>query len=385
MTRAMCLVIILTILAAPAWAQRGDRRGFDPGEILRRADDNQNGRLEPEEISGRLRSYLERVASDADIDLSRGVSVEKMEKAIRNRIDRDRDENDRGDKPSSKSPSKADEPAVAGFGEEQPEQTVPGFGTKEDLAKSSNAIDSRYPKEAVETVNKVLLRYDRDNSGALERSEWDRVRWDKDNPPSSSDTNKDNILSREELLNRATARSRSASRSSRSSSSSSRSSESSSPDNRILRYADSLLYRYDRNKNGKLEQDEWKNMRGDWDDADRNGDRVLTKDEIAARLSRYSRGRSSRSSSDSGSSSSRSSRDSNSDEKNSYRFLSPIERLPKGLPSWFAASDKDQDGQVMMHEFSSYWTDSKAAEFLQYDLNNDGVLTPEEYLSAKDR
>jgi len=71
------------------------------------------------------------------------------------------------------------------------------------------------------------------------------------------------------------------------------------------------------------------------------------------------------------------------DERKSYRRRSPTERLPEGLPDWFARDDADADGQVAMHEFSASWTDTVLAEYNQFDLNRDGLITPAECLKAK--
>ena len=68
--------------------------------------------------------------------------------------------------------------------------------------------------------------------------------------------------------------------------------------------------------------------------------------------------------------------------RKSGRFLKPTERLPKGLPDWFAAKDTDGDGQVTMAEFASEWTPEKIAEFARYDLNHDGIITAAECLKA---
>ena len=35
-----------------------------------------------------------------------------------------------------------------------------------------------------------------------------------------------------------------------------------------------------------------------------------------------------------------------------------------------------------MHEFETFWNDSRAREFAWHDLNNDGVITPPECLEA---
>jgi Ca2+-binding EF-hand superfamily protein len=64
-------------------------------------------------------------------------------------------------------------------------------------------------------------------------------------------------------------------------------------------------------------------------------------------------------------------------------MLSPIERLPEGLPDWFARNDVNGDGQISMSEYAHTWTSSKAAEFARYDLNSDGIITPEECLKVE--
>jgi Ca2+-binding EF-hand superfamily protein len=67
----------------------------------------------------------------------------------------------------------------------------------------------------------------------------------------------------------------------------------------------------------------------------------------------------------------------------SGRFLTPHERLPKGLPDWFLQKDVDGDGQISMAEFASQWTPAAAAEFDRYDLNHDGIITAAECLKVE--
>jgi Ca2+-binding EF-hand superfamily protein len=68
----------------------------------------------------------------------------------------------------------------------------------------------------------------------------------------------------------------------------------------------------------------------------------------------------------------------------SYRLLTRKETVSsiKGLPDFFARSDADGDGQVLMNEFSSSWNEETLTEFLKWDLNNDGVITAKECLAA---
>ena len=68
--------------------------------------------------------------------------------------------------------------------------------------------------------------------------------------------------------------------------------------------------------------------------------------------------------------------------KKPMRFLTAKERLPKGLPDWFADRDADGDGQVTMAEFAERWTPDTAREFDHYDRNHDGVVTAAECLKA---
>ena len=48
----------------------------------------------------------------------------------------------------------------------------------------------------------------------------------------------------------------------------------------------------------------------------------------------------------------------------------------------FQQKDLDGDGQITMAEFATSWTEATAAEFTKYDLNNDGVITPDEVLKV---
>ena len=70
--------------------------------------------------------------------------------------------------------------------------------------------------------------------------------------------------------------------------------------------------------------------------------------------------------------------------RKSYRVANATERLSafEGLPEWFARSDADGDGQVRMSEYATSWSDDVVADFTQFDLNGDGIVTPKECLRA---
>ena len=51
--------------------------------------------------------------------------------------------------------------------------------------------------------------------------------------------------------------------------------------------------------------------------------------------------------------------------------------------STFVRSDKNRDGQLQMAEFAYSWSADKIDEFNDYDLNGDGVITPEEWVTVE--
>jgi hypothetical protein len=195
---------------------------------------------------------------------------------------------------------------------------------------------------------------------------------------------------------------------------------SSAVDERYRAYAANMLKRYDKNGNGALDRDEWNQLRGEWwKSADANNDGTITVEEIVGRLAGYrSRFRAATTTSTTSSSgtppnstsssytsattsssasstastttpastspsaSSAASPTATTVVRKPYRFLTPTERLPAGLPEWFARRDANGDGQVTLAEFSSALTDEVVAEFARFDRNNDGVVTPKECLDA---
>ncbi len=53
-------------------------------------------------------------------------------------------------------------------------------------------------------------------------------------------------------------------------------------------------------------------------------------------------------------------------------------KLPKGLPEWYDENDLDKDGQVSLYEWRK--AGKEVSEFLEMDLNADGLVTADEYL-----
>ncbi|QDU93336.1 EF-hand domain-containing protein [Lignipirellula cremea] len=421
---AACLGMLLA--GSTAWGQGG----FDLSGILRRMDANQNGQLEPNEVSERARRFVDRLAEKAELDPSQPLPLEKLLQSYTDEKSGDGDKSRDGDRDSRSSrfsgPSKS-EPLVGSFGVGSELPVPPGFDIPADSPLASPLpLAQRYDAKVIEDAEKILARYDKNGDQLLDREEWEKARWRSD--PRQSDLNRDGKLSKTELCERVAQHEKSRSSSSSSSSGSSRgysssrssggsssssggSSSSSDSTSKYRRYAESLLKQYDTNKNGVLEKDEW---RGESANADSNNDSVVTLDELTVRLSNYSKDSGSSSSSSgsssttaSSTSSSRpssssrsswsgrssysrssysrsSSRDKKDEEPKSYRFLAPTERLPSGLPDWFARNDADGDGQIKMAEYSAAWTKALVDEFIAFDRDGNGFITPEEALAAEE-
>lgn len=153
--------------------------------------------------------------------------------------------------------------------------------------------------------------------------------------------------------------------------------------------AEELMRRHDRNRDGFLSGEEISNRwPGNPLDFDRDGDGRLSASELAVRAARMrvttaqinatqNRDRSQDRDDDRGQD------NEPADPYNGRKSFAITPRsLPSGIPAWFSAKDIDGDRQVSMAEFAQVWTPQLVDEFLAYDLNQDGYITPEECLAA---
>ncbi len=148
---------------------------------------------------------------------------------------------------------------------------------------------------------------------------------------------------------------------------------------------------YDKNGNGQLEKDEWSEMKKEYWAADKDHDGIITLDELAEFMAADS-GSGPRQSSGVAMASSavaNSAGAAGNSGKPRFRPLTPTERLSKekDIPSWFITADADGDGVVSMSDFIKTKGDTEAAaqEFAKWDLNNDGVITPQEVLKVQQK
>jgi Ca2+-binding EF-hand superfamily protein len=422
---AAILVVGLLVLGGPALlAQergredrgregRGDRgreggRDFDPREILRQADDNNDGVIDPSEVGQRSGYYIRRAAERAGLDPNRPLPADKLMPALEAlRAENNGQNNSNNSSSSPSGSSRPTTPTPSAFG-------GPAAGGKPGgangfnvpiTASTAGGLEKKFDQRVIEYVDDMLRERDANKNGVLEKTEW-TGRWST--PPEESDLNKDGILDKEELCVRISKRFTSGAGGgppgapgSTTSSGSGGPPPSGPPggglapfgggqggdSGRFRGYAEGLLRQYDRNKDGKLERDEFSTMKSDHQQADVNKDGIITVEELSAKLQNYASGSSGGSSSGGGQEGEkrfgygqRGGGDNRTaaPAKTSFRFTTPSERLPKGMPDWFLRGDVDGDGQVSMAEYTSTWTEQLAAEFLKYDLNGDGIITPEE-------
>jgi Ca2+-binding EF-hand superfamily protein len=277
---------------------------------------------------------------------------------------------------------------------------VPGFG---DLGEKAVTIEEQDRQEAQRTMG----RSDANQDGILDAEEIRSGRWGDD--PLQTDRNRDGKLTLTELALRYAIRRverEGGTTSSRTAASGGNSSANrpgqpgggaSQAQERMVQMAFS---RYDRNANGVLEKDEWGGLGSDPSGFDTNKDGKITRDEFAASIAaRFGgRGRGGDGEGDRGRFFTRREGEETpqgpageendapaaASGKKSYRSRTAVERLAEleGLPEWFARTDANGDGQVQMSEYSTSWSDQVVADFSQFDLNQDGIVTPGECLKA---
>jgi Ca2+-binding EF-hand superfamily protein len=116
-------------------------------------------------------------------------------------------------------------------------------------------------------------------------------------------------------------------------------------------------HKWDKNKDGKISLDEWKDYwaarQKEWAErkgGDKKGDDKKKEEPID--------------------------RQEYQEVDNTVEPVWHRDKLPEGLPPWFKELDKNNDGQVSLAEWMK--AGKPLTEFAKYDLNDDGLLTPEE-------
>lgn len=331
-----CLfAVCLLLFSSNLFAQAGLRAS------LEKLDRNDDGLIQPDEITSLSRPYLERITKGR-YRLNKPLRIDKIQEAariyhaIQNGV-------------AGKQIIPGRENSVRPFGPQREETVVPEFGLAE--------IKFSYTQDDLDRAEKTIRRCDKNDDGLIDRTEARNNKWTH-RDPFDEDFNNDDRLSRLELAQRYARR-------------------------RLLQGdAGELIQKAGRVGNGiesskKPERNERDYYRELW----RSGSGRLTID-LMARFDANRNGRLEASEAATfGIPISRIDVDRNNeisrDELLSYMTALQEETRGdvEGLPSWFYERDGNNDQQIAMSEFATEWTEELIAEFAGYDANGDGLLT----------
>ncbi len=329
---------------ATANAQSGLR------ESLEQLDVNENGSIDPDEVTPLARPYLERITEARRMPMDRPMPIDKLQEAARiyyalkNGI-------------AGKPVYAESRNTVKPFGTDPDESVVPEFG----LSK----VKYPYTIADVEEADQTLRRYDRNDDGFIDRPESDKAKWTHLNP-FDSDLNKDDRLSRMELIQRYARRRLMSGVAGELVKKAVRTGNDIRPSAKPVASKDdsqwwrqggsshwltaSMLGRFDTNRNGSLEPQEAQQTGFSMGQIDIDRDGIVTRDELHALLT---------------------------------KMQQEAGDLTEGLPGWFYELDSDKDGQIAVHEFETEWTIARHEQFEALDINGDGLLTASEVLKSR--
>lgn len=343
----LCTVLLLSVMAGrEARAQSGLR------ESLERLDTNENGVIEPEEVTPLARPYLERILKIRDkrsgISINKPIPIERIQEsariyhALQNGVVKKRVDIE-------------GESSVKPFGTDPDQPLVPHFGLpKVKLPYIQSDLDQAYD----------TLHHDDNNDGHIDREEAKDVKWTHRNP-FDDDLNHDERLSTMELAQRYARRRLLSGDSDELVQKARRTGGDIRPVSKDKKKEDrsqwwrkggsshwltaAMMGRFDSNRNGRLEAREAISLRIPVGRIDIDRDGELTRDELHVYV---------------------------------MQMQDAAGDLTAGLPGWFYELDSNSDGQVAMHEFATEWSVAKREEFEALDANNDGLLTETEVLQS---
>lgn len=342
----LTLAVGLLLVNAPeAYPQAGLR------ESLEKLDKNQNGLIEPEEVTPLARPYLERIMSGKSNRIRdpfrRPMPIDKIQEsariyfALKNGVDGD-DVRPQGDK------------RIKPFGLDEFEPMVPAFGLDE--------VKFPYAKADWDFAGRTMRSHDENNDGYIDREEAAVNKWTHRNP-FDDDLNKDDRLSRMELAQRYARRrllegdARELGRQAWRTGGDIEPSEKPPKDESAWWKENgsshwltaAMMGRFDSNRNGRLEAREAARMNMPLAQIDENQDGEITRDELFLLVK---------------------------------EMQEAAGDVTEGLPGWFFELDEDRDGQLALAEFMTEWTIARREEFQSYDINGDGLLEASEILRS---
>ncbi len=315
-------------------------------ESLERLDTNQNGSIDPDEITPLSRLFLEEIAESRRISLDRPNKIEDLQLAARIYHALKNGVSGRRIRPVG-------QPSVRDFGSDPDQPLLPEFGLPE--------VKYPYLQEDLDDADRALRRSDRNQDGYIDLAEAKRAEW-RHRDPFEMDLNRDGRLSRMELTQRYARRRMLENASSELRQKAKRTGSEVRPVQRreeARRYPSrdsgdylsaTVMGRFDQNRNGRLELQEAAGLGIPTVALDTDRDGELSREELNA----YMTG-----------------------------IESQAGNLSEALPIWFFELDENGDEQIAMAEFTSDWSEEKLAEFAAYDVNGDGLITASEILDSK--
>lgn len=318
------------------YAQAGMRQALEALDV------DEDGDVEPEEITPLSRPFLERITEARRMSMRKDMPIEQLLEAARvyhalkNGV-------------AGRRVEPVDEPTVRPFGVSDEEPLVPQFG----LAN----MRYRYTQADLDEADRTLRRADRNDDGLIDRREAADAPWTH-RSPFDMDMNGDGQLSRLELAQRYARRrllegaaSELVKKARRTGSEAYRNRQERRDDDRRRRpsrqayyLASKLMERFDRDRSRRLERSEAEQLGVRLSTVDLNRDGVIDREEL-------------------------------------YAFTEKAQQeasAGEGIPSWFYERDANKDSQIAMSEFTDEWDDEKFVEFETLDANNDGLLTLDE-------
>lgn len=384
--------------------------------FMQRMDENGNGVLEPGEFNERSRQFMEPMLREAGIDPNRPIELRRLEEIRRRQYEQEAGR--------AAGAGEAVAPLVPGFGNQFEDTPTLGFSDAE-LATADAWQESYGPRE-LERARETLGRYDRNKNGVLERDEWALNRtWSP--PPSDSDANKDGKLTLKELSERYKQREERENQERgergerggwggggfggggwggfgggapggggpgggwggpggggeddggggerRRGGWGRGGEEGGDQGNRAERFYTQL----DQNKNGTLEPSEVPERMKQFieprlKEAGMDPSKPISIKKLVASRDGGERRE--------GGSTAAAATAKKATKPTSDRYKTPVEALPRGIDSWFKDKDVNKNGRIEMHEFTKTWNADVVAEFYEFDVNHDGVISAQECLDG---
>ncbi|RLS51260.1 MAG: hypothetical protein DWH91_19600 [Planctomycetota bacterium] len=169
---------------------RGGRGGFDPSEMIRRMDADQNGLITANEVE-RVPSFVRDRWQQQGLDFSRGVKVDEMAQNAQRQMDDFRRQREESDRDRERERERSDRPEF---------QPPPEAGRESRSPSPSSTSTSSKPRSRiVPLLSDSYKAIDTDYDGQIALYEWRKARKGTFSQFAASDLDNDGFLTAREL------------------------------------------------------------------------------------------------------------------------------------------------------------------------------------------